>query len=216
MTKDKEYSSDGFCITYAEFDELKRRADEHLDKLRRAQADFVNYQERTKREKESLTKFAVEGLISELLPFLDALHKSAETLSNAKENVNIINGIKLAEKELMKTLLRNGVKPIEVHPVRNFSSGTSNTDLDKKSTRGDISNGAKGVMFNPLYHEAVAEVETDDHPDKTILEEVRRGYMIQDRVLRPSQVKVAKKRIPKSEALNPKQYQNPNDPKDII
>src|SRR3972149_2063640 len=134
MTKDKEYSSDGFCITYAEFDELKRRADEHLDKLRRAQADFVNYQERTKREKESLTKFAVEGLISELLPFLDALHKSAETLSNAKENVNIpinrdapsnrdpatidfyrggterykivelgiLDGIKMAEKELKK------------------------------------------------------------------------------------------------------------------
>ncbi|OHB70978.1 MAG: hypothetical protein A2W23_09400 [Planctomycetes bacterium RBG_16_43_13] len=185
-----------------------------------------------------MTKFAVEGLISELLPFLDALHKSAETLSNAngaKEAANILDGIKLAEKELMKTLAKNGVKPIEVHPVspirdcsnrvRNFSSGTSNTDLDKKSTRGDISNpegnsfranGAKGVMFNPLYHEAVAEVETDDHPDKTILEEMRRGYMIQDRVLRPSQVKVAKKRIPKSEALNPKQYQNPNDPKDII
>lgn len=171
VTKEKikalgmKIDSDVVMLHINEVRELQSKIEEYLNLAKRIQADFINYQNRVKGEKTALTKYAIEEFIKELLPALDCLSKFVDTYSGNKEMVCVIDGVKLVEKELLRILSKNGVKPIEI---------------DSKE-------------FNPLYHEAVAICETNDYPDMTILTEAQKGYMIHDRVLRPTQVRISKR-----------------------
>ena len=137
----------------AELASLRAKADEYLDLARRAKADFLNYQDRVRRDRQDWTRQALEGFIRELLPALDGF-------SLAKfEDPKLLEAIRLLEKEFLRVLAKSGVTPIET----------------------------AGKSFDPAFHEAVA-VE----PGGTQLEEVRRGWMIGDRVLRAASVRIAK------------------------
>ena len=137
--------------------ERAAKADEYLDLARRAKAEFLNYQDRVRRDKQDWTRQALEGFIRELLGALDGF-------SLAKfEDPKLLEAMRLLEKEFLRVLAKSGVTPIET----------------------------AGKAFDPAFHEAVAV-----DPGGTLLEEVRRGWMIGDRVLRAASVRIV---VPKGE-----------------
>jgi molecular chaperone GrpE len=147
-----------------ESDELRRlrekaaRADEYLELARRTKADFINYQDRIRREREEWSREGVRDFLRALLPALDSF-----TWARFEEPT-LMESLHLVEREILRTLARHHVVPIPT--------------ADR--------------MFDPLVHEAVAVEETAEKPPGTILEQVRRGWMMGDRVLRPAGVRVAK------------------------
>lgn len=138
---------------FARLSEEAAKAAEYLDLARRAKADFINYQERVKRDRQLWRKEALEGFVLDLLPALDGF-------SMAKfEDPKLLEALRLLEKEFVRVLAKAGVVPIET----------------------------AGKPFDPNFHEAIA-VE----PGGTVLEEVRRGWMIDGYVLRAASVRIVK------------------------
>ena len=129
----------------------KAKADEYLELARRAKADFINYQDRVRRDKADWNRQALEGFISELLPALDGF--SLAKFDDAK----LTEAIRILEKEFLRVLSKTGVTPIET----------------------------AGKSFDPLYHDAVAM-----DPGGTQLEEVRRGWLFDGKVLRAASVRL--------------------------
>ena len=109
-------------------------------------------------------KFANEDIISRLFPIMDNFDMAFESMEKAEDKMAVMEGMKMVQKEFHKILEENGVKKIET----------------------------AGKEFDPNVHEAVLAVPTDEVPDGTIVEETRAGYMLNDRLLRPAQVTVAK------------------------
>jgi molecular chaperone GrpE len=140
----------------AELAELRGRAakaDEYLELARRSKADFLNYQDRVRRDKSDWSRQSLEGFIRELLPALDGM-------ALAKfDDPKLVEAIRMVEKEFLRVLAKAEVLPIET----------------------------AGKTFDPAFHEAVAV-----DPGGTLLEEVRRGWRIGDRVLRPAAVRIVK------------------------
>lgn len=140
-----------------------REAAEHYDRYLRALADFENYRRRVQREREEWTRLAQERLLRDLLPVLDNFDRALQTEPDRGQLQGFVAGIELIRRELLKVLERIGVTP--------FS--------------------AVGEPFDPQRHEAVMRVETVEVPSQTVVEEIERGYLLGDRVLRPARVKVA-------------------------
>lgn len=134
------------------------------DRLLRAQAEFENYKKRMAREKANMLKFGNESLMQELLPVIDNLELSLEHANAAKNVESIIEGIEIIRKELLRRLEKFGLRVI----------------------------AAQGEKFDPDEHESVAQIETSDYPEGTVVEELQKGYFIHDRLLRPAKVTVAK------------------------
>lgn len=160
-----------------EIEELKRKleekekeAKENYDRLLRVAADFDNYKKRASREKEDWTKFANEDLIKSILPFVDNLERAVNHAEKVVDTGVLIEGIKLTIQQLLQTLNRFGLKPFD----------------------------SIGKPFDPEFHEAMVVVETDQHEPNKVLEEFQRGYLLNDRLLRPATVSVSK--LPKNEA----------------
>ena len=150
-----------------EFEELKAKADERDDYYNRwmkVHADYENTRKRMEKEKINYVKFANEMLISDFFPIVDNFDMALMAMDTAKDKAAVMDGIKLVQNEFHKVLEDNGVKKIKT----------------------------EGEQFDPHIHEAVLAVETDEHPDGMVVEEVRAGYKLNDRLLRPAQVKVAK------------------------
>jgi molecular chaperone GrpE len=138
--------------------EKAARADEYLDLARRTKADFINYQERMRREK---AEWAQEGLQDFILDFLPAL----DSFTWARfEDPSLMESIRLVEREFLRALALHHITPIPT----------------------------AGRMFDPALHEAVGSVETTDKPPGTIVDQVRPGWMIGNRVLRPAGVRIAR------------------------
>lgn len=139
------------------------RADEYYGRLLRLQADFENYRRRTQKEKEELWKYASEQLIISLLPVLDNLERAL--LARDDDPVRVVEGVEMIYRQLQDVLTREGLCSIP----------------------------AVGEEFDPSCHEAMLQQETDQHPDNTVLEELQKGYLLKDKVIRPTMVKVARK-----------------------
>jgi len=131
----------------------KAKADEYLELARRAKADFINYQDRVRRDKADWNRQALEGFVREILPALDGFG-----LANFEEP-KLNEAVRLLEKEFLRVLAKNGVTPIET----------------------------TGKAFDPLYHDAVAM-----EPGGTQVEEVRRGWLFDGKVLRAASVRLVK------------------------
>ncbi|MFX4263378.1 nucleotide exchange factor GrpE [Pelotomaculum propionicicum] len=142
--------------------EQTSRADENYDRLIRLQADYDNFRRRTRQEKEEIYKYTSEKLVSALLPVLDNFDLALSAEGNSIESFK--SGVQMIYKQLMDVLAAEGVAHIP----------------------------AVGEQFDPLVHEAVLRAESDEHPDNTVIEELRRGYYLKDKVIRPSMVKVVK------------------------
>lgn len=152
-----------------EYLKLKQEADkakEHWDKLLRLQADFENTRKRLERDKQEFVKFANEGLILELLNILDDLERTIELAQSGHEDLPaFLKGVEMILAHLYEMLKESGVRPIE----------------------------AKGKLFDPHMHEALMQVEDDNLPEHSIVEELQKGYLLNDRVIRTTKVKVSKK-----------------------
>ena len=154
--------------------ELKERVAEVEalnDRLLRLHAEFENYKKRMVRERSEFVKFANEALILEFLPVLDSLERALATARSAAEAQAVAEGLEIILRLFQTTLEKVGVKVIEA--------------LERE--------------FDPNLHQAVAQVESPDGRDNIVMEEVRKGYLLEGRLLRPSMVKVSKVKVPSSE-----------------
>ena len=161
-------------LTKEDILELKKKAverDTYLDQLLRTKAEFMNYQKRMVKESESTSQFAVQSLILDFLPELDNFDRALKLADSSKDIVKFVEGIKLIEEQLFKVLGKYGVEPIET----------------------------VGKPFDPNLHEAVMEEENNEMPHHTIIDEFQKGFLLKERVIRPSKVKVSKKTIEEEE-----------------
>lgn len=141
--------------------EQTTRAEDNYERLIRLHADYENYRRRTRQETENLYKYASEQLVCALLPVLDNFERA---LSAGGDSVaDFKSGVEMIFRQFKEVLAAEGVKEIP----------------------------SRGEQFDPEKHEAVLRVDSDEHEDNTVIEEMRRGYFLKDKVIRPSMVKVA-------------------------
>lgn len=143
--------------------ELKSKVSELTFGWQRTQADFLNFKKQVLGEKNRLLKFASADIVEQLLPVLDHFQLATKHLPKDLENNNWAQGIKQIEKQFENILFENGLARIE----------------------------SVGVEFNPEFHEAVEEVDSDQ-PSGIVVEEISSGYKFADSILRPAKVKVSK------------------------
>lgn len=157
-------------VPEAEYLQLKneaQKAQENWDRLLRLQAEFENVRKRFDRDRQEFVKFANEGLIAELLTVLDDLQRTVGLAQAKHEDLPaFLKGVEMILAHLYEMLKKNGVTAIE----------------------------AQGKPFDPHVHEALMQVEDDKLPEHTIVEELQKGYLLNDRVIRTAKVKVSKKR----------------------
>lgn len=131
--------------------------------LLRLQADFDNYKKRVVKEKESISKYALENIMKELLPILDNFERALTSLKeNEDANGGYIQGIEMVYNQFIQALEKQGAEEIP----------------------------ALGENFDPNLHHAVAQESKEDCEDNTIIEVYQKGYKLKDKVIRPSMVKV--------------------------
>ncbi|MEW9104001.1 nucleotide exchange factor GrpE [Paenibacillus sp.] len=155
-------SSEG-AVEDSELAKAKAEAEEYQQRYLRAQADFDNFRRRTLKEKEDFAKYASAKLVTELLPVLDNFERALATEQASSEAESFIKGVDMIFRQLGQVLEQEGVKPME----------------------------AVGQSFNPEFHQAVMTVDTDEYEEGVVVEELQKGYMLKDKVLRPAMVKVS-------------------------
>jgi molecular chaperone GrpE len=169
VKEEKQAEESVVSLSQAEYAQLKADADkgkESWDRTLRLQADFDNTRKRLEKEKQDFIKFANEGIIVELLNVLDDLERAVDlTESKHQDLPAFLKGIEMILAHLYDMLKEYGVKPIE----------------------------AQDKVFDPNFHEALMQMENNDIPEHTIVEELQKGYLLNDRVIRTSKVKVSKK-----------------------
>ena len=144
-------------------EELRKERDALQDRLLRTAAEFDNYRKRMDRERRELSEYAAASVVRDLLPILDNFERALQAPAGP-EAETFRKGIELIHKQMLDLLLKRGVKPIE----------------------------ALGADFDPNFHEAVIHEVSDAHREGEVMQELQRGYMLGDRLLRPAMVKVAK------------------------
>jgi molecular chaperone GrpE len=147
----------------SERDARGREAAESQERYLRTLADFENFRRRTGREREDWRRQAQEGLLREILPVLDNFERALGAPPAPGTDRAFRTGVELIHRDFLAALERIGVRPFT----------------------------AVGQPFDPTHHEAVGRVERDDVDDQTVIAEPLRGYLFQERVLRPAQVVVA-------------------------
>jgi molecular chaperone GrpE len=146
--------------------ELARRDQELAeaqDRYLRALADLDNLRKRAQRDQAEALSYGATSVIGEILPVLDNFERALKAAQEAGEQGPLVDGVAMIREQFLQVLEKRGIKPLE----------------------------AVGQAFDPVYHEAIARVETADHPEGSVIEEVERGYQMGDAVLRPSKVVVA-------------------------
>jgi len=150
-------------------EQTQKEAKSMHDRLVRVTADYENYKKRQVREKEDALKFANERLLKELLPVIDNMERAADSARQAGEGsdseviTGVVEGVEMVHKSFIVTFEKFGVRGFSAH----------------------------GEQFDPALHEAVAQREDDSVPNNTVVEEYQRGYMLHDRLVRPSMVIVS-------------------------
>lgn len=143
--------------------QLQQQRDEYREWLLRKTAEFDNYRKRVDRERRDLESFAISELLQELLPLVDDFERALKVDAGDGRSAYRA-GIELIYKQLLDILRKHGVTPIDT----------------------------VGKTFDPHFHQSVAHEASPNHRDGEIVAELRRGYMLGDRLLRAAMVKVAK------------------------
>jgi molecular chaperone GrpE len=157
-------------VTPEQLEELKERAakaEEHWERLLRTTADFDNFKKRVAREKQEAIRYANEALLQKLVPLLDNFEMALAAIQQQQNDSaqSLRAGIQMVHQQFKTVLADAGLEEIE----------------------------ALGKPFDPNLHEAVSQAETADVPEGQVLQQLRRGYRLRDRLLRPASVVVAKK-----------------------
>ena len=163
-TTDSSSAVNDAAATTADPSELQRQRDEYYDLLLRKSAEFDNFRKRTERDRQMASDSAASSMIEELLPLMDDLERALQANAGVEGGDAYRRGVELIHQQLAEILRKRGARPIE----------------------------ALGADFDPHYHQAVSYEPAEGRREGEIIEEFRRGYMLGDRLLRPSMVKVAK------------------------
>jgi molecular chaperone GrpE len=160
-------------VTPEQLEELKQRAakaDENWERLLRTTADFDNFKKRAAREKQDAIKFANENLLQKLIPVLDTFDMALAATQNGKTEAvqSLQTGVNMVYQQLRTALLDAGLEEVD----------------------------ATGKPFDPNLHEAVSQQETSDAPEGQVVQQLRKGYKLRDRLLRPATVIIARHPAP--------------------
>lgn len=146
-----------------EIETLRQTVEETQNSYLRVLADFDNFRKRQREETARLTSCAREELIAKLLPIVDNFDRTLQAAEAEHSYESLVEGVTLTLKQVREMLEREGLEEIE----------------------------AVGQEFNPEFHEALMRVETDEHPENIIIDELEKGYTLNGKVVRPARVRVA-------------------------
>jgi molecular chaperone GrpE len=157
-------------------------AAENKDLYLRALADLENYRKRAQREKEDAFRFANDNILRNIIPVLDNLERAIEHAGTINEDQGgLFEGVEMTLGQFRKVLESSGVKPVE----------------------------AMGVSFDPNFHQAMGQIPTADQPPNTVVQELQKGYLLNERLLRPAMVMVAS--APLEDAADEMTTESPDD-----
>ena len=153
-----------------QIEELKAKAakaDEHWDRLLRQAAEFDNFKKRAARDRQDAIKFANQGLLEKLIPVMDHFEMALAACQTAQDPAleSFKTGMVMIQTQLKTALAESGLEEVE----------------------------AQGQPFDPNFHEAVSQLESTEVPEGHVVQQLRKGYRLKDRLLRPATVVVAKK-----------------------
>jgi molecular chaperone GrpE len=160
---DEAAVSDALAADVDPLDALRGEKDALQDRLLRTAAEFDNYRKRVDRDRRDQADAAMADALADLLPIIDDFERALQTSADGDPEA-YRKGIELIHKQMMDLLRKRGVTAIE----------------------------AVGTAFDPRVHQAVAQEVSAAHREGEVMDELRRGYMLGDRLLRPAMVKVAK------------------------
>jgi len=139
-------------------------AQQNKEQYLRTLADMDNLRKRTQREKEDLSKFANENILREILPVIDNLERAIDHAEQTKSHEGLLEGVEMTLSQFNQLLEKFGVKPVD----------------------------ALGQLFDPAYHQAMGQLESEEYPVNTVVQQMQKGYELNQRLLRPSFVMLAK------------------------
>ncbi len=163
-------------VTAEQLDDLKQRAakaDESWERLLRTTADFENFKKRAAREKQDAVKYANESLMQKLVPVLDTFDMALAATQNDEQPAgmqSLVTGVAMVRQQLRNALTEAGLEEVD----------------------------ALGKMFDPNLHEAISQQETAEAPEGQVVQQLRKGFKLRERLLRPASVVVAKNPTPES------------------
>lgn len=165
MAAEEQTDEDSFNQLKEDLSAAKSEAAETYERMLRVMAEFENYKKRAQRQMEENRKYANESLIKELLSVVDNLERAIHASNGEKlEDSSVVEGVEMTLGEIMKLLKKYNVTPVDAH----------------------------GKPFDPVYHEAVMQEESDAYPANTVITELQKGYLLHDRLIRPAMVVVSK------------------------
>jgi molecular chaperone GrpE len=146
-----------------QLDEKSKKCDEYLGMLQRTAAEFENYKKRTSKEKENLCSDVVGDVVSDFLPVVDNMERAISATSSDDDKKSLLDGIELVMRQLKEVMKGLGVEELK----------------------------SVGEKFDPLLHNAVMHIDDEALGENIVIEEFQKGYMLKDKVVRHSMVKVA-------------------------
>jgi molecular chaperone GrpE len=164
MSPNSNPGGDQTAEANARLAEMQAELNKYKDAALRAAADLDNYRKRVSRERDESIKYANAGFLERLIPVLDNFELGLQAARNAPEAVAIVDGLAMVYKQLQDFLANAGVETID----------------------------ALGQTFDPNLHEALAQEESHEIPEGKVIRQMRRGYRLRDRLLRPANVVVSK------------------------
>lgn len=147
----------------AQLKEEQERYEQLYERFLRLSAEYDNYRKRTMKEKEDAAKYAASSLLEKLLPVIDNFERALASAQQTNNVETLVQGLEMIHRQMMDALREEGAYPIE----------------------------AIGKPFDPYYHQAVMQEPSDQYESGIVLEEFQKGYMLKDKVIRPSMVKVS-------------------------
>lgn len=148
-----------------ELEKLKDELAVEKDRVLRLSAEFENYKKRSSKEMNDFKKFANETIFRQLLTVVDNMERAISSAKDEESEASVLlEGVEMTHKEILRILTNFNVKPVE----------------------------AEGKTFDPAFHQAVTQQETEDYPENTVVVELQKGYLFHDRLIRPSMVVVSK------------------------
>jgi len=148
-----------------ELEKLKDELAVEKDRVLRLSAEFENYKKRSSKEMNDFKKFANETIFRQLLTVVDNMERAINSAKDEESDASfLLEGVEMTHKEILRILTNFNVKPVE----------------------------AEGKTFDPAFHQAVTQQETEDYPENTVVVELQKGYLFHDRLIRPSMVVVSK------------------------
>lgn len=168
IQEEQETSKNGDVVVTGnsekELETIKKQLEQEKDRCLRLNAEFENQRKRSQKEKEEFVKYANEKLIIELIDIMESLERGLENAKGSSSKEKLIMGVELIYKQFKTALEKNGLVAIK----------------------------ALGEKFDPYKHEAMMQTPSDDDEEDVVLEEFARGYMLNNKVIRYSKVRVSK------------------------